>query len=184
MNSRFALMRYLLDKNVVRYAISGLVYGRQRLLTSLETGALLFWRTVETQEVELFISAASFHVLRQSRQYDEARIFLELVQVLSPTRYHARWTRRIRETTGLSREDASMIALASFGTNPSGAILGTHWLATYDQAMITGYTNHLPVLKRRFEAMTTHLSNPFHQAVLPQLSTPDNIRAIVASGRE
>jgi hypothetical protein len=75
----------------------------------------------------------------------------------------------------LSREDAAIIALATFGTNSTGTILGVHQVVTYDQAMITGYVNHLPTLQRRLKAMTSQLPAPFHQAALPELTTPDTI---------
>ncbi|MFN8456823.1 MAG: hypothetical protein U0401_19515 [Anaerolineae bacterium] len=123
-------MRYLLDKNIVRYAIAGLYFGRQRLLSSVERGALIFWRAAETNDVELFISHTSWQVLQTMTHYNEVRLFLDSVQVLYPTRYHRRWTRRIRETTGLTREDTAMIALGSFGTNVAGTILGVHGLVT------------------------------------------------------
>ena len=108
---------YLLDKNVARYAIAGLHYGRLRPLLPVEMGALAFWRTVEQQHDALFISHASFHVLRRLAEYAEVQALLDSVTVLWPTRYYTRWTRRIRATTGLSREDCAEIAVASFGTD-------------------------------------------------------------------
>jgi hypothetical protein len=166
-------MRYLLDKNIVRYAITGLHYGRQRPLSLLEMGALSFWRTVETHQAELFISDVTFQVIHRLSRYSVVGIFLDSVQILLPTRYRVRWARRIRETTGLSREDAAIIALASFGTNSAGTILGVHRLITYDQSMITGYINHLPILKDRLRAMISQVPTPFDQTTLPQLVTPD-----------
>jgi len=168
-------MRCLLDKNVARYAIAGLRYGHLRLLSPLETGALSLWRTAEEHGAALFVSPASFQVLQRLARYDEVRVFLDSVNVLSPTRYHIRWARRIRETTGLTREDAALIALASFGSDQQGSILGTLLLITYDQPLINGYLNHLPALKRRLRAMTTQLQAPFHQATLPRLATPDEV---------
>ncbi len=129
---------------------------------------------VETQNASLFISSASLNVLRQSAQYNEIRILLNDIDVLLPSRYHTRWTRRIRETTGLSREDSAMIALTSFGTNQAGNILGTHYLVTYDKPMINGYQNYLPALQTRLSAMTHQLLLPFCLATLPQLITPDD----------
>ncbi|MBN1995059.1 MAG: hypothetical protein JW953_20360 [Anaerolineae bacterium] len=67
-------MRCLLDKNVIRYTLSGLHHGHRRPLSPLETGALLFWQTAETQETELFISQASYQVLQQLRRYRQAMI--------------------------------------------------------------------------------------------------------------
>lgn len=167
-------MRCLLDKNVVRYTIAGWRYRHLRSLSPLEIGALSFWRLANDREVLIYISDTSFEVLRHL-QYREVRFLLNTVDVLSPTRYHTRWTRRIRETTGLTREDAAMIALASFGSNQQGTILGTQRLLTYDQRMINGYLSHLSVLQHRLGAMTAQLLAPFHQAYLPQLVTPDEM---------
>lgn len=167
-------MRYLLDKNVVRYALTGLHYRHTRSLSQLEIGALSFWRAAKMQDVSIFISPASFKVLQQIK-YREVQLFLNAVDILSPTRYHTRWTRRIKETTGLTREDAVMIALASFGSNQQGNILGTRGLLTYDQRMINGYKQHLSILELRLRAMTRQLPAPFHQTTLPLLNTPDEI---------
>ena len=175
-------MRCLLDKNVVRYAIAGLYYGRLRPLVPLETSVLSFWRAAETRDATLYISLASAHVLQRLSGYAEVRILLDAVQVLSPTRYHTRWTRRVQETTGLAHEDAAALALASFGSDSSGAILGAHMLVTCDQPMIRGYLQHLPQLQRRLRAMSAHLPPPFHQATLPRLSAPDE--ALLFSGNE
>ena len=170
-------MRCLLDKNVARYAIAGLRYGRLRPLSALEMGALSFWHGAEEHGVSLFISRASSQVLKRLSGYDEVRVLLDSVRVLSPTRYHARWSRRIRETTGLTREDAAMIALSSFGSDERGGILGTHGLVTYDQPMINGYLNHLPRLERRLQAMAAQLPAPFRRVTLPRVATPDEAQS-------
>lgn len=166
-------MRYLLDKNIVRYAITGLLYGRRRLLSSLEAGALSFMRAAETEDHSLYISHVSFEVLKRLKQYAEVNVILTEVDVLFPTRYYNRWSRRVRETSGLSREDAAIIALASFGTNSAGSILGTHAVVTYDQPMVNGYRQNLPLLQRRLRAMSNQLPVPFYFAKLPEILTPD-----------
>ena len=165
--------RYLLDKNVARYAIAGLRFGHLRPLSHEELGALIFWRAMELQGASLFISHTSFHILHRLAGYAEVQTLLDSVAVLWPTRYYTRWTRRIRETTGLSREDCAQIALASFGTDSEGRILGVHYLVTYDQPLARGYRNYIAVLNRRLHAMTAQLPPPFNQALLPALATPD-----------
>ena len=47
-------MRCLLDKNLVRYILTGLHYGRERPLTPLESGALSLWRVAEERGVPLY----------------------------------------------------------------------------------------------------------------------------------
>jgi hypothetical protein len=169
-------MRCLLDKNIVRHAIVGLRDGRQRPLTEWELGALSFWQIAQASNVELFISLASFQILHRMTQSSYVRVFLRDAQVLYPTKYHSRWSRRIRETTGLAREDAAIVALASFGTGELEAILGVKWLVTYDRPLINGYLNHLPKLERRLAAMKPQLQAPFNQVRLPLLGTPDEVQ--------
>lgn len=166
-------MRYLLDKNIVRYVLQGLLYGQVRPLSALEFSSLSFLQLAERHQAQLFIIWASFRVLRQLQRFDEVHIFLDSVDTLFPTRYYVRWTRRLRESSGLSREDAGMIALSTFGTDETEHILGTHYLVTYDQAMINGYQHHHTTLHRRLTAMTRQLSSPYQQATLPRLITPD-----------
>ena len=168
-------MRYLLDKNIVRYAIAGLRFGHLRTLSLLEIGALSLWRFAEARGIPLFISDSSYHILQRLEPYDEVQLFLAATEVLTPSRYHVRWSRRIRQTTGLAPEDAAMIALATFGTDHNGHILGTELLVTYDRRMITGYQTHITTLSRRLRAMTAQLPLPFSHALLPHLSTPDTL---------
>jgi len=82
--------RYLLDKNIARYAIAGLRYGRLRPLTREELGTLAFWRAMEEQDASLFISHVSFHILRRLAGYAEVQALLDAVGVLWPTRYYTR----------------------------------------------------------------------------------------------
>lgn len=175
MNTPSAPMRCLLDKNLVRYILTGLHYGRLRPLTPLESGALSLWRAAEEHGVTLFVSHYTFNVLQRLQPYSLAQVVLNAMPALLPTRYHLRWARRIRESAGLSREDAAMIALASFGSNEAGDVLGVHWLATSDQPLLNGYRVTLPTLERRFRAMTAQLPAPFCDAALPCLMTPDEV---------
>lgn len=168
-------MRYLLDKNLIRFVIAGLHYGFRRPLQSVQLGALSFWHNVEQREETLYIADVSYHILLRLPSYDAVAIFLDSVEVLFPTRYHKRWARRVRESTGLAREDAAMIALASFGTDEEGAILGAHALVTYDQALINGFSVNHDVLQRRFRAMTAQLSDPFRRATLPRVVSPERL---------
>jgi hypothetical protein len=142
-------MRYLLDKNIVRHTIIGLRDRRQRPLTELELGALTFWRVARENNAELFISSASFQILQRLGQQAAVQVFLSDVYILYPAKYHRRWSRRIRETAGLAREDAATVALASLGTDELGAVLGVEWFITYDRPLINGYQNHFARLERR-----------------------------------
>jgi hypothetical protein len=167
-------MSYLLDKNISRYALTGLRYRHLRPLSPPEKGALSFWHLANLHQTMIFISYSSFEVLRRM-PYSEAHLLLDDSEVLWPTRYHTRWARRIQQVTGLTREDAAVIALATFGTTSFGDLLGAHWVLTYDRAMINGYLSQLSTLERRLQAMAAQLSPPFNQVTLPRLATPDEI---------
>ena len=171
-------MCYLLDKNIARYAIAGLRYGRLRPITREELGTLAFWRMMEEQNASLFISHVSLHILRRLVRYAEVRALLDAVDVLWPTRYYTRWTRRLQETTGLTREDCAQIALGSFGSSSDGRILGVQYLVTYDQSLTAGYRNHRDALDRRLHAMTVQLRAPFDQVALPHLAAPDEFPGV------
>ena len=94
MSDLFELMRYLLDKNIVRYVLQGLLYGQIRSLSALEFSSLSFLQRAERYQARLFISWASFRVLRQLQRFDEVHIFLDSVETLFPARYYVRWARR------------------------------------------------------------------------------------------
>lgn len=137
-----------------------------------------FWRTAEERGSVLYISPASYSILRRLSEFDEVRLLLNAVGVLLPVRYHARWARRVRETTGLSREDAALIALATFGTDEASSILGVRYFVTHDQALIAGCRMHASSLQRRLSAMSVQLSAPYHRAVLPEIRSPEEFDAV------
>jgi len=166
-------MRCLLDKNVVRLVVVGLYLGRRQLLSPPVLNALVFWQIAENQGVTLCITEASANVLKQRQQYAAVRFVLATATELHPGRYCRRWARRLGETTGLAYEDAMVVALGTFGTDPSGAVLGAHAVVTYDRPLINGYDMHLPALRRRLQAMTAQLSPPFNRVVLPLVVSPD-----------
>jgi hypothetical protein len=136
-------------------------------------GALSFWRTAEERGDALYISPASHSILRRLSEFDEVRILLNAVGVLLPARYHARWARRVRETTGLTREDAALIALATFGTDEASGILGVRYFVTHDQALIAGYRVSASSLHRRLSTMAVQLSTPYNRATLPEIRSPE-----------
>lgn len=172
MNNRCVLMRYLLDKNIVRYALSALKYGQQRPLSPLEFHSLAHWKRAEEQGVVLYIGVTTHHVLEQMRDNPGVNLLLRSMLTLYPTQYHRRWSRRVRTMTGLSREDAYMIGLATFGTDTEGKILGVDSFVTYDQPLHNGFAQHRAGLQARLEAMTTQLTHPFINAKLPKLMLP------------
>jgi len=104
-------MRYLLDKNVVRHCLRGLLGDlRQdencfplRLLLAIGPG-------------ELFISLETVHILEHIVSVPQRRVILRRTSPFFPTRYTRRWARRLREAN-FNREDAYLLSLATFGTD-------------------------------------------------------------------
>jgi hypothetical protein len=179
LNAQSIPTRCLLDKNIVRAAIAGLRFGLRRPLLPAEFDALALWRAAEQAQpaVELFIPFTSAHILAVFADYAEVRLLLESTVVLWPGPYTRRWRRRLRDTTGLTAEDAMILALGTFGTNAAGDILGMPVIVTADQPLLNGYSNHTDRLRRRLRAMTSHLLPPFDQAMLPRLAAPETLIA-------
>ena len=171
-------MRCLLDKNIVRAALAGLRSGARRPLLPAEFNALALWRAAEQAQptIELFIPYTSAHILDTLEHYAEVRLLLQSTSVLWPGPYTRRWRRRLRETTGLTSEDAMILALGTFGTTASGDILGVPLVVTADLPLLNGYHDHADKL-RRLRAMTAHLQSPFDQAALPRLAMPTSLVA-------
>jgi len=105
-------MRCLLDKNVVRLVVTGLYLRRRQPLYPSILNALTFWETIERRGFSLCITQASAHILRRRQQHAAVRFVLATTTELRPGRYCRRWARRLRETTGLTHEDAVVLALA------------------------------------------------------------------------
>lgn len=179
MNAVSTPTRCLLDKNVVRAALAGLRFGLRRPLLPAEFDALTFWRAAEQAQpaVELFIPFTSAHILVPFADYTQVRLLLESTVVLWPGPYTRRWRRRLHETTGLTSEDAMILALGTFGTNAAGNILGVSIIVTADRPLLNGYHDHANKLRHRLRAMASHLHPPFDQAVLPRLVTPPSLIA-------
>ncbi len=168
-------MRYLLDKNIIRYAVSAFVYGYHRQLNPFETQSITFIQQSQKEDSELFISPASANILRRI-SYPEAQWFINYTTTLVPSKYFTRWARRVRDTSGLTRDDAAMIALATFGTVPAGTILGVNALVTFDQAMMNAFNTHQVTLVTRLQRMARQLQAPYRYAKLPDVLSPEALQ--------
>jgi len=93
------------------------------------------------------------------------------VEVPFPTRYFKRWTRRL-QTHGFTPEDASVLALATFGTDKEERILGMHMVVTFDQPMVTHGAVQRTAIQTRLTAMQQELLMPYRQASLPEVLLP------------
>jgi len=171
-------MYCLLDKVTARFIVQGLTkVGEQRAPTENESIALDLFARAISPEYNLFIAPPTVNVLHHLARYPHyasiIQFFLKRVEIIQPTRYFKRWA-RLRDY-GFTREDAAMLALASFGTNPERSILGMHYLATFDQPMINQWRQQQHRIHQRLQAMQRDLQLPYSRVSLPQVLRPDYI---------
>lgn len=167
----------LLDKNVIRHALTGIVKQTRGVpLQRPERLGLALLYTLHESRNRLFISSASQNVLARLYIPAEARALLATVSALTAGKYSRRWARRLR-TFGFTREDASILSLGSFGVYGLPSALGANIIVTFDLPMIHNFTVRRSAIEKRFTAMTTRLPSPFSMARLPQLSSADEMLA-------
>jgi hypothetical protein len=162
----------LLDKNVVRRAIEGI--GKTQIgqpLTDEGLASLRLLLAADQGLFALFISIEMQHILDRYGNHPDIQVFRRFVRVMRPARYFKRWARRLREH-GFTREDAKILALATFGADPSNNQLGADWLATFDQSFVNHVTHRQSRLTQRLRAMTAQLSTPYASARLPTVCSP------------
>lgn len=160
---------YLLDKNVVRRTIEGIVQAQRGELVRQDRAAcLVLLYAAAQQRVKAYITPQSFHVLERLTKVPEVIDFLTEVDVIQVGRYTRRWGRRLREH-GFTREDAVVLSLGSFGTSRTGDILGMDAVVTLDIPFINNFYVQQPVLERRLAAMTNQLKSPYMRVTLPYL---------------
>jgi len=95
-----------------------------------------------------------------------------------PVRYQRRWARRLRQNFGFEREDAHQLALATFGINEQGTILGVDVFVTFDKRLTNRFYAHFPQIATKLRRMTAQLLLPYSLAILPELAIPHEIRQI------
>ena len=100
------------------------------------------------------------------------------LRLLIPTKYQRRWSRRLREQFGFGREDANIVALATFGMDEQNTIFGVDALVTYDLRLIKRYDEHLSEIQDKLQRMTCQLKRPYKNALLPELSTPRDVLSL------
>ena len=163
---------YLLDKNVVRRAVAGMVKVQvgKRLIQE-EDDALVLLREARKRSLHLFIAPEAFNLLRRFTGRAEVDLFLEIAEVMQAGRYFKRWARRLRGY-GFTPEDAKVLSLGTFGTRKAGDILGADVIITLDQSFINNYEVRIDALQERLRTMTVNLLPPFCNVVLPVLMQP------------
>ncbi len=152
--------------------------AEKRSPTKEEISALDLFSLAHPPEMQFFIVPQTVSVLERLAQLPHyatiIQLFLERVEVIVSARYFKRWARRLRDY-GFTKEDAAILALATFGTNKARNILGTDIIATFDQPMINQWSAQQLAILERFEAMRNDIFAPYNQAKLPQVLKPEQI---------
>jgi hypothetical protein len=172
-------MRCLLDKVTARYIMGGLVkLSEERPLTDAELLALDLYNRAVPSGIALFILPETERVLQHLGRLPHYAplilLFRSQTQVTYPTRYFKRWARRLRDY-GFTREDAGVLAIATFGTTATADVLGMHTVATFDQPMINLWRTRQTAISTRLGDMLRNLREPYCYAPLPKVQRPEDI---------
>ncbi len=172
--------RCLLDKVTARRILEGLLkLAEARDPGEDELYALDLFKRPNAESLRLFIAPPTNHLLHQLNYLPRYAAvidrFLNHVGVTQSTRYFKRWARRLQDY-GFTPEDAHILALATFGSNPGGDILGMDFVATFDQPMIRQWATQFNAIQDHLMAMRNELPDPYRQAVLPQVRHPAYIK--------
>lgn len=164
---------YLLDKNIVRKAISGLVRLQAGLAPAdVEIDVLsLLWLANEGKFTAT-ISPETANVLRRYAGHPTIDLILIQTEVLRRGRYFKRWARRLLDYE-FTYEDAKVLSLGTFGANQAADRLGVSAIITLDLHLINNLQARGSVIQDRLQAMVTQITPPYDQARLPSLFTPD-----------
>ncbi|MCL4262807.1 MAG: hypothetical protein KJ069_06310 [Anaerolineae bacterium] len=173
-------MRCLLDKVTARRILEGLVKISARIeVLPEELFALDLFQQGRKSNIQLYIVPSTLSVMQRFPQTSPhiplLQLFLQATKTVYPARYFTRWSRRLRDY-GFTREDAAVLSLATFGTVENGSILGVHYLATYDQAMINNWYHQQEKIQTRLATMCRDLTEPYCYAVLSQVVRPEQVR--------
>lgn len=172
-------MRCLLDKVTARYTLEGMLrLAEGRKTTDAEVFSLSFYRRALLNRIDLYILPQTQSFLKRlehlSRYVILIQRFLTTTQVLYPTRYFKRWTRRVHEY-GFSKEDSEVLALATFGSSLDRDFIGIHTVVTFDQSMINLWNAKQAEIYKRLMNMRHNLNPPYCNVSLPIVQNPQHI---------
>lgn len=173
-------MYYLLDKVTARLIVQAILKRSQHKTLTPEEGSAIdfFWRTT-APEIRLFIVPATANILQRLLLFPEnsAAIhrFLSRVEVAQPISYYKRWARRLRDY-GFTREDAAVLAFATFATDQDLSFLSMNLVVTQDQPMINNWLVRQTEIQKHLDAMRYNIPSPYCYASLPQVLRPEQVR--------
>ena len=129
----------LLDKNVVREALRGLVRATLGMPLPPRQGTSLgVVHALIAHGGLLYITPELWHLLERPANLPIVSPFLSYLRVLRPGRYLKRWGRRLTEE-GFSHEDAMILSYASFGFDALEKTFGVESVLTNDLRMKDRY---------------------------------------------
>ena len=177
------MIHCLLDKVTARYIVQGLLkLAEKREPSQEEVIALELFSFAHSSTIHFFVVPQTVNVLERLMQLPHyaaiIQLFLDRVEIIVPARYFRRWTRRLRGY-GFTKEDAAILALATYGTNEVGDTLGADIVATFDQPMINQWLMQCVAVEQRLDAMRQDVPAPYNQARLPQVLRPEQIDIIM-----
>ncbi len=171
---------WLLDKNVIWRAIEGL--GKSLAggaLASEESLAVRLLTRGKRTGARPMITPEAANILSRRSYLLPVRLFMAEVEVMCRSRYFKRWARRLQEH-GFTYEDAKVLSYGTFGLDPSRLVIGASLVITFDQSFIRNFEIQQAALRRRLRSMTTQLSSPYREAMLPDVSCPERVLQQVA----
>jgi hypothetical protein len=174
---------FLLDKGIVRRVFESVIrLAANRPPTEDQLQAVSVYQALLVTGKKVCVTPESAN---SARRRDEriATTLLNPLVVLVPGRYLRRWARRLRQH-GVTREDAVIVAYASFGLDSAARELGAEVLVTLDGGLITRYRDVEGTLSVRFRRMVSHLLPPMRHATLPKLLSPLETLGLLSEKQE
>jgi hypothetical protein len=138
--------------------------------TLLQAEAATAYSRLRELKLKLYITQETKNVLQLRPPIFAARI-LSQTQALKKGRYLRRWARRLRDFV-FTREDAVVLAYASFGVDLDSQSVGVDAIITGDLGLATNFNTRYAEIKEHFDAMTPNLSEPYRSLSLPKIVTP------------
>lgn len=125
--------------------------------------------TARSQGVEIYVTLETYHILTNIlRNPSVAKAIIGNTETLYPSRPFSKWLKVIRSMTALTKEDAKILAYATFGTNLSGTILGCDSVITLDRRLASEFELRKSELEARLHRLTKRLPTPYRSAELPR----------------
>lgn len=163
--------RILLDKGIARsiYEFQARL-GKGDAPTPTQIETMKAWIRIARFTGQVYITQQSANVL-QLRQPKYANEILNNTEMLRKGRYLRRWARRLRDYV-FTREDAVIIAYASFGVDLASGNLGADAIVTTDLHLARNFDTRHSEIQERFDLMVKSLAEPYRGLSLPEVVTP------------